>query len=175
MKNNLGLIHIYCGDGKGKTTAATGLAIRAAGSGYKVLINRFLKNNLSGELNILNTISNICVTGSEKDFGFFYNMSDREKSEACRYFSSQLIQAFEDAKNFDMLILDEINVAVDLNIIDETLLLKLLKNKPEHLEVILTGRNPSDSMTAMADYVSEIKCVKHPFDKGLSSRKGIEE
>lgn len=175
MKNNLGLIHIYCGDGKGKTTAATGLAIRAAGSGYKVLISRFLKNNLSGELNILKTIPNICVTGSEKDFGFFFNMSENEKNDARQYFSSQLIQSFEHSKNYDLLILDEINVSVDLKLIDESLLVRLIQNKPKHLEVILTGRNPSDSIIALADYISEIKCIKHPFDRGITSRKGIEE
>ena len=175
MKEDLGLIHVYCGDGKGKTTASLGLAIRCAGSGFKVLISRFLKNNLSGELNILNTIPNICVMGSEKDFGFFFNMSESKKKDAREYFTTQLIQTFEASKDYDLLILDEINAAVELELIDEELLISLIMNKPEHLETVLTGRNPSDSIVAMADYVSEIKCVKHPFDKGITSRKGIEE
>lgn len=177
MNNEFGLIHIYCGDGKGKTSAATGLAIRAAGRRNRVLISRFLKNNDSGELEILNSLENIVVTGSEKNFDFTFNMSDREKSLASDFFTNQLIQAFKQAESesFDMLILDEINIMTSLNLIDEKLLLNLISSKPEHLELILTGRNPSPSLINIADYVSDIQCIKHPFNKGIMSRKGIEE
>lgn len=174
MNNTFGLIHVYYGDGKGKTTAATGLAIRAAGSGNKVLINRFLKNSHSGELNILNQINNISVTGSEKAFGFSFNMTDDEKKEAAIYYTNQLHSVFKAAGDYDLLILDEINVAVDLGYVEESVLINYIKEKPEHLEVVLTGRNPSANILAMADYASEIKSIKHPYEKGVPARTGIE-
>lgn len=175
MHNDLGLIHIYHGDGKGKSTAAVGLAVRAAGAGYKVLISRFLKNQQSGELNILKTIPNICITGSEKDFGFFFQMSEQEKQSAAEFFTEQLKTAFELAADYDMLILDEINVAVDLKLVEESVLTDCIEHKPKQLELVLTGRNPTDTLISLADYVSEIKCIRHPFGKGIPSRKGIEE
>ena len=177
MYNELGLIHIYCGDGKGKTTAATGLAIRAAGNNLKVLISRFLKNDYSSELSILNAIKNIKVNCSKKDFGFFFNMTDKEKVEASIYYSEQLKSIFNEAfeQNYDVLILDEINVAISLGLVDENLLIELINTKPEHLELILTGRNPTKKLISMADYVSEIQCIKHPYEKGIQARKGIEE
>lgn len=175
MNNKTGYIHIYYGDGKGKTTSAIGLAIRAAGAGYRIYISRFLKNDKSSELNILQSISNIHVSGSEKDFGFFFHMSEETKKEAKEFFTFQLTNAFQQSKEYDMLILDEINVAVDLGLVDESLLINYMQNKPKHLELILTGRNPSKKMLSLADYASEIKCQKHPFNKGISSRTGIEE
>lgn len=173
----LGLIHIYYGDGKGKTSAALGLAIRSAGNGYKVLINRFLKNSNSCELPILKNIPGITVTGSEKDFGFFFSMSPDAKNEASTYYTNQLKDAFKKAidEKFNVLILDEINVAVNLGLIDEALLLELIRNKPSNMELIMTGRDPSKAMIELADYVSEIKNIKHPFEKGITSRLGIEE
>ena len=175
MNKDFGLIHVYFGDGKGKTTSATGLAVRAAGSDNKVLINRYLKNPDSGELNILNKIENIDITGSEEDFGFSFNMTEKEKKKASEFFTNQLITAFADAAKYDLLILDEINVAVSLGYIDEELLIKLLTQKPTHLEVVLTGRNPTEKILSMADYASEIKEIKHPYKKGVPARTGIEK
>ncbi len=173
----LGLIHIYCGAGKGKSTAATGLAIRAAGAGYRVLIARFLKNDASSELNILKTIPGIRVIETPKDFGFIWNMSENEKEEAAAYYTRMLTDAMQTASNdnYDMLILDEINVAADLNLVSEELLIRFAKKKPDHLELVLTGRNPGPALLELADYVSEIHCVKHPYEKGICSRIGIEE
>lgn len=174
---NLGLIHIYCGDGKGKTTTATGLAVRMAGAGFRVLIARFLKNDASSELNILNTIPGIDVIQTPKDFGFIWNMSKSEKEEAAAFYTQLLKSSLQSASddNYNMLILDEINVAIDLKLVSEELLIQTIKKKPARLELVLTGRNPHPALLELADYVSEIHCVKHPFEKGINARIGIEE
>ena len=132
-----GMIQIYCGNGKGKTTAATGLAVRAAGSGMKVLFARFLKNENSAEL-------------------WKYAL-DRAKNGAC-----------------DMLVMDEFMAADRYGLIPHEEAIQFLKEKPEGLEVVLTGRDPSEDLIRIADYVSEIRKVKHPFDCGVYARRGIE-
>lgn len=175
--NDFGLIHIYCGDGKGKTTAALGLAVRMAGAGFRVLIARFLKNDDSNELKILETIPDIDVIKTPKDFGFIWNMSEQEKDDAAACYTRLLTDSMNTAadKGYDMLILDEINVAVDLDLVKEDLMIQTIKNKPAHLELVLTGRNPSSSLLDLADYVSDIRCIKHPFETGIPARTGIEE
>jgi cob(I)alamin adenosyltransferase len=171
-----GLIHIYCGDGKGKTTASVGLGIRAAGNDMNVLIARFLKNNKSSELNILNKIPNIDIMPFDKDFGFSFKMSEKAKTEAKNAYSDLLNKTFEKANNnnYDLLILDEIIATSNLGFVDEDVLAEYLKNKADILEVVMTGRDPSKRLIEIADYVSEIKKIKHPFDCGISARKGIE-
>jgi len=145
-----GLIHIYCGDGKGKTTAAIGLSIRAAGSGKRVLFVQFLKKSETSELNILENMRGVTVlrpNGGEE-------WMDRKA---------------------DLLVLDEAIGAYNKEVIDRVRLLKFLHEKPEELEVVMTGRNPAEELIDLADYVSEIKKVKHPFDKGVRARIGIEK
>lgn len=172
-----GLIHIYTGDGKGKTTAAIGLSIRCAGSGGEVLFSQFIKNNHSNELNILKQISNIQVVTTEKTFGFISRLSENERIEAKKVYSSYLYHVFElvKAKNPRMLILDEIIGAYNYNVIEHHMLTDFLINKPEELEVVMTGRNPALELVELADYVSDIKKVKHPFDQGINARIGIEK
>jgi len=175
-ENNLGLIHVYYGDGKGKTSSAVGTVIRAASSGYKVLISRFLKNDDSAEVPFLANTENITLIPTEKDYGFFFEMNDETKKEAGKYFTAMLIKSFDMCANnsYNLLFLDEINVAVDLGLVKESLLLEKLKNKPKHLEVILTGRNPSNALIKLSDYACEIKNIKHPYDLGINARKGID-
>ena len=124
-KSKLGLIHIYTGDGKGKTTAALGLILRASGRGLHVVLGQFLKY--------------------------------------CRQ------------EETDLLVLDEVIGACGTHLLDESLLIDFLKHKPEHLEVVMTGRSPSPELLEQADYVSEICKRKHPFDKGIPAREGIEK
>ncbi|WP_455791765.1 cob(I)yrinic acid a,c-diamide adenosyltransferase [Clostridium butyricum] len=171
-----GLIHIYCGDGKGKTTAATGLAIRGAGNLMKVIFVQFLKDGTSNELKILNDIDNIDVLVCKKHLGFSWNMDDETKKIAISEYTKLFDDAVEEAlkKNVDMIIFDEIMSAISGKFVSEEKVLKFLNEKPEKLEVILTGRNPSEELIEKADYVSEVKKVKHPFDKGIQSRIGIE-
>ncbi|BBF44573.1 cob(I)alamin adenosyltransferase [Lachnospiraceae bacterium KM106-2] len=171
-----GLIHVYCGDGKGKTTVSVGLSIRAAGRGKKVLYANFLKTDDSGEIIIMDQIENITVMRVEEEYGFIYTLSSEDKEKAIKFYSTRLERAIEMAtkENYDVLVLDEILASYTLNVINRETLLQFLKNKPEHLEVILTGRDPAEDILEYADYVSEIQKVKHPFDKGVPAREGIE-
>ncbi|MFA6808284.1 MAG: cob(I)yrinic acid a,c-diamide adenosyltransferase [Eubacteriales bacterium] len=171
-----GLIHIYCGDGKGKTTAAMGLAMRSSGRGFKVLIVQFLKSQDTGELHSLEKLPEIMILRGNRKHGFTFNMSEEEK-ELCRVeYDKTLNKGIEICKteSIDLLVLDEVIGAYNLGFINRDCLLDFLKNKPEKLEVVLTGRNPDESLLGLADYVSEIRKVKHPFDRGIKARNGIE-
>ena len=178
MQLEQGLIHIYTGEGKGKTTAALGLCLRAAGSGLRVLIARFLKTNDSAELNAISMLPDVDLIENDQTFGFSRSWKNdpEKKSKAEEYYSSKLQEALRRAVegDYDLLMLDEINASVRLGVVDTEELLAFLKNKPEKLEVILTGRDPIPELVEVADYVSEIKKVKHPFDQGILARKGIE-
>ena len=169
-----GLIHIYCGDGKGKTTAAVGLAVRAAGRGKRVLISRFLKTEDSGEVAVLRSIPGITVLPCERTFGFLFRMSEEEKREAAAYFQGQFEKTAAMAGDFDLLILDEIMASIGGGVVTEESVLNFLDHRPEALEVVLTGRNPSEEIQMRADYISEIRAVRHPFEKGIGAREGIE-
>ena len=164
-----GLIHIYCGDGKGKTSAAIGLAVRAAGSGLKVLFTRFLKNESSGELAILDDISQIKVLHLEKSYGFFKNLSEEKKQEV-RETYLQLWRAIELeilTGRYDVLVIDEFMAAYKYDLIPKEEAIEFLEKKPKELEIVLTGRNPDEKLVELADYVSEIKKVIGKTRSGL--------
>ncbi len=169
-----GLIHIYCGDGRGKTTAAVGLAVRAAGRGLRVLISRFLKTEDSGEVEVLRAIPGITVLPCERTFGFLFRMSPEQKREAARYFQGQFEKTAAMAQDYDLLILDEIMASVNGGVVKEESVLQFLEEKPEGLEVVLTGRDPSEELMAKADYISRIQAVRHPYEQGVTAREGIE-
>lgn len=172
----MGCVHIYCGDGKGKTSAAIGLAIRASGRGKKVLIARFLKTDDSGEVAVLEGLEGITVVPCEKTFGFYSQMTDEQKTEARQYYQNVFEASWERAaaEGYNVLVLDEIMAACQYGLVKEETLLKCLKGRLEGLEVVLTGRNPSEALIVQADYVSEIRKVKHPYEEGLAAREGIE-
>ena len=176
VKRTGGLVHIYCGNGKGKTTASVGAAVRAAGNGKTVLIKRFLKNDHSGEVEVLKQIPGITVMPCTRQFGFSWKMSSQEKEEAKEYYGKELEKAWKMAldQEIDMLVLDEAVGACTLGFIEEERLLELIGSKPEKLEVILTGRNPSKELLAAADYVTEMVMRAHPYTRGIPARKGIE-
>ena len=171
-----GLIHIYCGDGKGKTTAAMGLTVRALGSGMKVVLTQFMKGDYSSELKILRGLPNLQLVFCEKNFGFVWNMTEEEKAEAKAAYTRQFETAIQLATECkaDMLVMDEFMSCYEMQFVDNKKALEFLHNKPENLEVVLTGRNPGPELCELADYISEIKKIKHPYDKGINSRKGIE-
>ncbi|MDB8709180.1 cob(I)yrinic acid a,c-diamide adenosyltransferase [Mediterraneibacter gnavus] len=171
-----GMIHIYCGDGKGKTTAATGLAVRAAGSGMKVLFARFLKNENSAELCVLDRISEIEVMHLPKSYGFYQKQTKAQKKETQKMYAALWNRALEQVKSgaYDMLVMDEFMAADRYGLIPHEEAIQFLKEKPEGLEIVLTGRDPSEDLIEAADYVSEIRKVKHPFDCGICARRGIE-
>ncbi len=172
----MGYIHIYCGDGKGKTSAALGLAVRAAGRGKKVLIVRFLKNENSGEVPALRKIPGITVTPCDREFGFVFRMNEEKRAEAASYYRQMFEQACREAEEgeYDILILDEIMAACNYEMVPEADLTAFLKDRPQRLEVVLTGREPSGRLLDLADYVSEIRMRKHPFERGIPAREGIE-
>ena len=170
-----GLVHIYCGDGKGKTTAAVGLAVRAAGAQRRVLLAQFFKNGDSSELAVLRALENVEVLICEGRHGFWWNMDETERAQSRRDYSALLDRALETARRgADLLILDEVISACNHGAVDEETLLDFLREKPAELEVVLTGRNPSEALTARADYVTEMKQLRHPYDRGVGARRGIE-
>ncbi len=173
-QNEKGLVHIYCGDGKGKTSAALGLALRAAGRGRKVLIARFLKHEDSGELVSLRHVPGITVLPIERTFGFVFAMDEETKKEAASYYEGLFGRAQALSADQDVLILDEIMAAVNTGMVPEDRVISFLKERPEGLEVVMTGRNPSEALLSMADYVSEICKLRHPYERGIGAREGIE-
>lgn len=170
-----GLIHIYSGDGKGKTTAAIGLILRAVGAGKHVVLAQFLKKGTSSEIAVLKSIDGIDVFNLSSHRGFYKNQNDIQREETkkeCRELFSNVMNSAQNGVN--LLVLDEIISACNHGIIDEKCMIDFLKNKPNELEVVLTGRNPSESLVGLADYVTEMKKIKHPFDEGIKARYGIE-
>jgi cob(I)alamin adenosyltransferase len=170
--NEKGLVHIYTGNGKGKTTAAIGLACRAAGSGKKVMIVQFLKGSSTSELVSLKALGVKVVRGDVKKF--ISNMSEQEIND-CKSRQHECFKiACDDMGKFDLVVLDEIIVAVSHKMIELNSLIEMINNKPESTELVLTGRGAPEALVDLADYVSDIKCIKHPFTKGIKARKGIE-
>lgn len=172
-----GLIHIYCGDGKGKTTAAVGLAVRCAGRGNKVLLVQFLKSRDSGELYSLSKLPDIEVMRGKESKKFTFQMNEEEKHALLIEHNKMFEQVLAKIKNggYSLLILDEVIGALNAKVFEMPKLIEFLRHKPEDLEVVLTGRNPAPELVEFADYVSEMRKVKHPMDKGIMAREGIEK
>jgi cob(I)alamin adenosyltransferase len=169
-----GLIQVYTGSGKGKTSAAFGLALRAIGRGLKVFIIQFIKGGFDyGELYVVDKLPNLELKAfgrgkfiTEKPAG----KEDIRLAEEALALAEKVVKSGE----YDVVILDEINVALNLKLISLEKVLKLLKNKPTHVELVLTGRYAPSEIIEAADLVTEMKEVKHPFNKGFQARKGIE-
>ncbi len=170
------LVHVYFGDGKGKTTATVGLAARASGNGLNVLFVQFLKDNKSSERKSLAKLKNITLLDAPDSIKFYVYMSETEKKQAADL-SMDIFNKARDLlvdNRYDIVVLDEILAALECELIDLDIVLEFIKNRPKTLEVILTGRNCPDEILALSDYASEIKCIKHPFDSGHKARAGIE-
>lgn len=172
------MIQLYCGEGKGKTTAAVGQAVRAAGSGLNVIFSQFMKGNDTGELPILKQIENIEVIRSPRNFGFYSTLTELEKQELTDIHNDILDRLLLAAKekSCDMLILDEITYPVSFHLIKEEKLKELLSfgKSKEGMEIILTGRNPENFMVDCADYITQMQAARHPYEKGIPARKGVE-
>ncbi|MCD8105297.1 MAG: cob(I)yrinic acid a,c-diamide adenosyltransferase [Lachnospiraceae bacterium] len=173
---NTGLIHIYCGDGKGKTTTGMGLCARAAGYGLRVLIYQFMKDNSTSERKVLALSENITLVDGLPQEKFSFQMTAAEKAERKAYYENQLraVTRIAQEEGYDVLFLDEVIYTIRAGLLEESLLLDFLREKPARLEVILTGQEPGRELLEMADYVSEIRKVRHPFDRGIRARGGIE-
>ncbi len=171
-----GLIHLYYGEGKGKTTAAMGLALRAAGCGKRVLIVQFLKGRPSGEVELLQSLPGITLLRGKELKKFSWEMSEEEKQGALRLDNELMETAFQKARQgeCDLLVLDEALGACGCGLLGEEALLAFLRGKPKELEVVLTGRGPGSEMLELADYATEMRKEKHPYDQGVQARRGVE-
>ena len=172
----LGLVHIYPGDGKGKTTAAVGLAARAAGDGIPVLFVQFLKNMPTGELVSLQKLGIPVIRGKAGE-GFTDTMTGGELAESRQIHDRNLRAALDAARRGEcgVLVLDEVMAALNLGLLDGEPLREFLDHRPEGVEVVLTGRNPPQWLLDRADYITEMKKLRHPYDRGITARRGIEE
>ena len=166
--------HIYCGDGKGKTTAAVGLAVRAAGAGKHVLFTQFFKSGNSSEIVVLSAVPNITVLMPQEYQGRYKNMDDKQRKAINETYHAFLHAFIEKTKDYDLIVLDEAVSAYGYGLFDEEALLTFLRTEGKAREIVLTGREPLPELLALADYTTEMRKEKHPFDQGVKARKGIE-
>jgi cob(I)alamin adenosyltransferase len=168
-----GYIHVYTGPGKGKTTAALGLGLRAAGAGLKVYMIQFMKGRRYSELDAVENLSNFTIIQYGRD-----EFVSKEKPEKIDIDLAQdgLKHAQDVIKKgkYDMVILDEINIAVDYNLISLDDVIQLIKEKPEKLELVLTGRYAHPEIVKNANIVTEMLEINHPYQQGVEARKGID-
>ncbi|GAB1358266.1 cob(I)yrinic acid a,c-diamide adenosyltransferase [Porphyromonadaceae bacterium] len=168
-----GFVHVYTGDGKGKTTAAFGLALRAAGAGKRVFIAQFVKSMIYSEVKTVDQfLPNITV----KQYGlncFLINTPDNNDMEAARKGLEEVKQMVSSGE-YDMVVLDEATIAVFYNLISSTELIDTIKGRNPRTEIVVTGRYASSDLIEIADLVTEMKEVKHYYRKGIESRVGIE-
>jgi cob(I)alamin adenosyltransferase len=171
-----GLIQLYTGDGKGKSTAAFGLAIRAAGRGFNVAVLQFLKNRITGELISIEKLDNISVHRVNMSPKFTWDMNEEELAEL--YGESK--RGLEHAKalaasgEYSVIILDEFIHTIVKGYVSKEDVLDFFATRPKNVELVLTGRNAPDWLIEAADLCTEMRCIKHPFEKGIPARKGIE-
>ena len=171
-----GLIQVYTGDGKGKSTAAMGQAVRAAGHGFKVGFVSFFKDPEAfgyGEYKSLEKLGVKTFLFAKKHPHFYKGLNPDDVCQECLRGLAFIRNLLRD-QSWDMLVLDEINIAVRDGFLKEEEVLSLLQAKPENLELILTGRGATEGIIEKADLVSEVREVKHPYSQGIRSRQGIE-
>ncbi|MBC8439417.1 MAG: cob(I)yrinic acid a,c-diamide adenosyltransferase [Deltaproteobacteria bacterium] len=169
-----GYIHIYTGDGKGKTTAALGLAIRTVGAGRKVFIGQFLKSGDYSEIKALKKFADQ-ITIEHYGLGRFVKGHPTQEDIEAGMEGYKRVTQIVEAGEHDLVILDEGNIAVKYNIFSEQDLLDLLEKKPDHMEIVVTGRGATLTIIEKADLVVEMKAIKHYFQKGVEARVGIEK
>ena len=173
-----GLVIVHTGDGKGKTTAALGLALRAWGGGFRVLVLQFIKGSRTyGELDAIEALRSIRKTIEVRQCGLGFTQRNKEKKEN---HIAAVKEAFHMARKeissgqWDVVILDEINYAVKFGLCGAEDVLQLIREKPKALHLLLTGRDAKPEIVEAADLVTEMRLVKHPFKNGIKAQKGIE-
>ena len=174
MKNKL---HVYTGEGKGKTTAAMGLALRGLGHGRKTLVAQFMKRGNSGELMALKTFEQARVLAAPPISGFTFRMTEEEKEAARRAQTAFALEALREIEAFEpqTIVLDELGMALSLQMVEEDAARRLIETALWYGETAVTGRNAPPWLTQKADYVSRIFAEKHPYEtEGLAARKGVE-
>ena len=170
-----GYVHVYTGEGKGKTTAALGLALRALGHGLKVYVIHFMKGNIEyGELRAVKYLKpNLTIQQMGRETFVNRENPDPEDIALARK-AFQLAQRVVSSGEYDIVILDEINCALDYQLVPIDGVLQLIKEKPDRVELVLTGRGAPEEIIEAADLVTEMREIKHYYKKGIASRKGIE-
>ena len=167
-----GYVHVYTGDGKGKTTAAMGLALRAAGNSMNIFIAQFAKGQDTGEIKAIENIPNITI----KQYGIEKFITGSPVNEVIKNTRQGFFEASEIIMSgkYDLVILDEVNIALFYKILTLDEVLEIIDTKPKHTELVLTGRKAASEIIARADLVTEMKNIKHYYDAGVSARRGIE-
>ena len=202
------MIQVYHGDGKGKTTAAIGLAVRFSGAGKKVLFCQFMKGNISSEIGVLQKLENLEVELIGKKFGFYKDMTEQDKEEITKCHNHILERVLEELQNVKvadqepsiqevadqepetqelqdqcqdgpvlLVVLDELTSAYRYGLLDRGLVSKIILAASENrqiIELVITGRDPDSFFLEHADYITEMKMQRHPYEKGILARKGIE-
>lgn len=173
MSEKKSLVMVYTGDGKGKTTASLGLALRTLGHGAKVAMVQFMKGRTYGELIAAKNLPNFEIIMSGRDE--FVSKEDPEEIDI-KMAQEGFAKAQEciNSGRYDMVILDEINVALDYELVSVPEVLNLIKNRPKHVDLVLTGRYVPAAIIEIADLVSEVQEIKHHYQKGVEARQGIE-
>jgi cob(I)alamin adenosyltransferase len=169
-----GLVQVFTGEGKGKTTAALGAVIRALGNGLKVYIVAFMKSDEpGGEWDVLSRLSGVTVS----KFGFRDFTDPEQVKPEERERAQQALAAIRQAisgGSYDLVVLDEVNIAVAWKLVRLDEVIDIIRHKPQRVELILTGRYASEELVGMADLVTEMVKIKHPYDSGIIARPGIE-
>ncbi|MGA1794257.1 MAG: cob(I)yrinic acid a,c-diamide adenosyltransferase [bacterium] len=174
-----GIIQIYCGNGKGKTTAAIGQAMRALGQGLAVYMAQFLKpmDAFSGEMALFERLGPRFILHRPNTAEFIHGALPSKERQRERDLIAQEISCAREGMAriaYDVFIFDELLTALHIGMIEESQIIDLLRTKPEQVEIILTGLRSTEALTAMADLVTDMRLIKHPFQKGFTARKGIE-
>lgn len=172
----MGLLHVYMGEGKGKTTAAIGLAVRAAGAGKKVIFAQFMKGGITGEMESFDKIDNITVLRCDKQFPFYDKMTAEQKNEQKELHDKILEQLMQAVclGSCDVIVLDEVTYPWQWELIDICKLQAMLEMAQNKVEIVCTGRQPDAWLISRADYVTEMRAIRHPFEMGIKAREGIE-
>ena len=168
-----GLVQVYTGEGKGKTTAALGLALRTCGSGLKVFLGQFAKGRPSGELAALARFADLVTVRQYGREGFIVDEPTPEDRDLARA-GWQEARRVAGSGGYDLLILDEIGIALHYGLVDTAEVLALVRDKPAGLELVLTGRRMPDEILQAADLITEMREVKHYHSRGVPARRGIE-
>ena len=179
------MIHILYGDGKGKTSAAAGMALRAASYGVRVIFAQFLKDGSSGEIALLKEIPGVMILKATHFFGFTKNMTQEQAgivSGECRELLEKIRCYFpgadEETRKADisaLIVMDEVLNAVDKGLLETGELISFLEDMPEKAELVMTGRKADPELIRRSDYVSEVKKERHPYENGVRARTGVEK
>lgn len=168
------MLHIYYGNGKGKTTCAVGAAVRAAGNGLKVLFVQLFKTEKSGERAILKAINDIDLTPCPEELKFTFQMSDEELLLEKEKYESLLVEVSKRSSDYDIIVIDEFFTLIDCGFFDTEYLLSYITSIYNEKELILTGHQVDIRFIDLADYATFFDCKKHPYNAGVKPRRGIE-